>query len=311
MYIHDSMASNKTILPSSSIITCDIARVYISTGLTSHALQAVVAIINIVIAFFGTLANGLVILAYYRNSRLRNIQNTIFLLLAFTDIVVTSVVEPLYVTVIFDSFLDKRRCVIYDVCSVLSTLFVELSLAASVILSLQSYITLAYPYHYHSIITKSRLTKTIVVSVLLVSSLAFSNLWNKHFVIYGSLGILVGGMTTVVFIWCWTYRLIARHRKAIQTTQTPSTSQNTSRRKILRSTITAFTIVASLLTCYFFAAFLLFSENILNPIEIPYTFRAQWSIAMTSVYLNSLLNPCLVFWRSSSFRETVENIFIC
>ena len=305
------MASNKTILPSSSIITCDIARVYISTGVTSHALQAVVAIINIVIAFFGTLANGLVILAYYRNSRLRNIQNTIFLLLAFTDIVVTSVVEPLYVTAIFDSFLDKRRCVIYDVCSVLSTLFVELSLAASVILSLQSYITLAYPYHYHSIITKSRLAKTIVVSVLLVSSLAFSNFWNKHFVIYGSLVILVGGMTTVVFIWCWTYRLIARYRKAIQTTQTPSTSQNTSRRKILRSTITAFVIVASLLTCYFFSAFLFFSEKILNPIEIPYTFRAQWSIAMTSVYLNSLLNPCLVFWRSSSFRETVENIFIC
>ena len=255
------MASNRTILPSSSIITCDIARAYISTGLTSHALQAVVAIINIVIAFFGTLANGLVILAYYRNSRLRNIQNTIFLLLAFTDIVVTSVVEPLYATAIFDSFLDKRRCVIYDVCSVLSTLFVELSLAASVILSLQSYITLAYPYHYHGIITKSRLAKTIVVSVLLVSSLAFSNFWNKHFVIYGSLVILVGGMTTVVFIWCWTYRLIARHRKAIQTTQTPSTSQNTSRRKILRSTITAFVIVASLLTCYFFSAFLFFSEK--------------------------------------------------
>ena len=306
------MASNITVLQSSSIMLCEIARVHTATGIKTNAFQFAITIVNVVIGLFGTLANGLIILAYYRNHRLRNIQNTIFLLLAITDIVVTAVVEPIYVTAIVDNFLGKRRCRIWDVSSVLSTLFVELSLVISVILSLQSYITLAYPYHYHSIITKSRLIKTIVVSVLLVSSLAFSNFWYKHFAIYGSLVIFFGAITTVVCTWCWTYRLIARHRKAIQTTQTrSSTSQNTSRRKILRSTITAFVIVASLLACYFFTAFLFFSEKFLNPVKVPYTFRVQWSIAMTSVYLNSLLNPCLVFWRSSSFRETVENIFIC
>ena len=101
---------------------CEVARVHTATGIKANAFQFAITIINIVIGLFGTLANGLVILAYYRNHRLRNIQNTIFLLLAITDITVTAVVEPIYVTAIVDNILGKRRCRIWDVSSVLSTL---------------------------------------------------------------------------------------------------------------------------------------------------------------------------------------------
>jgi hypothetical protein len=51
------------------------------------SLQAALAMVNIVMPLFGTLVNGLVVMAYYRNPRLRTIQNTIFLLLAITDII--------------------------------------------------------------------------------------------------------------------------------------------------------------------------------------------------------------------------------
>lgn len=49
------------------------------------AIQVIVRMINIVIAFFGMLANDLVIMVQYRNRRLRTHQATIFLLLAITD----------------------------------------------------------------------------------------------------------------------------------------------------------------------------------------------------------------------------------
>ena len=62
------------------------------------AFQGAIPIIDIVIALFGTLADGLVIIAY--NSRLRTIQNTIFLLLAITDLSVTAFLEPIYVALI-------------------------------------------------------------------------------------------------------------------------------------------------------------------------------------------------------------------
>ena len=150
--------------------------------------------------------------------------------------------------------------------------------------------TLAYPYHWRNIITKSRLIITIVFSFLLVSCLTFAVFWHTHFLIYESPVIIFIPVATVVLTWCWTYKLVARHRKVIRTTQTPLTSQNISQTKILRSTITAFLIIASILGCCASNLFLLFPEIFLSGTQ-----QVMWSIAMTLVYLNSLLSPCLVF----------------
>ena len=290
---------------------CKISNIPIPTGPKSIALQAAVAVVNIVIVLFGTLANGLVIMAYYRNSRLRTIQNMIFFLLAITDFSVNAFVEPMFVAAIINDLLEKRNCLLWDVNAMLFKLFIGLSLVTIAILSLESYITLAYPYRFHSIITKFRLTVTIVFSWLLVSTLTIAVFLREDVFIYAHPCILLTTIITVVFSWIWIYKLVVRHRRAIQTTQTPSTGQNISRRKTVRSTITAFVIIASLVGCYVLGLFMFFSEKFLNrgkPTRS--TFRNIWSIAMTLVYLNSLLNPCLVFWRSTSFRQTVENIFI-
>ena len=301
------MASNVTFLWLNSIIKCEMTLVHLPTGLKAIALKAAVAIINIVIALFGTLANGLVIMAYCRNPRLRTIQNTIFLLLAIPDLSVTAFVVPIYVAAILCNFLGSHSCTLWDVGSLLSVLFLQLSLVTSVILSLQSYITLAYPYHHQTMITKRRLIITIVSFFLLVSSLTFSVFWRRYILAYGFAVIVSLAIITVVLTWCWTYKLVARHQRAIQTTQSPSTSQNISRRKILRSTITAFFIIASLLSCYALSSFLYCTEILQNHAKI----ASVTLIAVTFVYLNSLLNPCLVFWRSTAFRETVGILFSC
>ena len=251
-----------------------------------------------------------VIMAYCRSRRLRTIQNTIFLLLAVADFGITAFVEPTYVVTMLRGLLGIPSCPLWDVEIVLSVLFVQLSLVIIVLLSWHSYITLAYPYHYQIIITKSRLIVTIVISFLLVSFITFGAFLHENILIYGPSAIILATISTVIFTWCWTYKLVARHRKAIQTTQTPSTSQNIARKRSVRSTITAFVIIASLLISYFPSLFLIFSKILLNPSHhIQGKFRNIWPIAMTFMYLNSLLNPCLVFWRNTSFRETVENIF--
>ena len=307
------MANNMTLLQSDSILTCEVVFVRIPTELKTISLRAAMAFINIVTSLFGTLANGLVIMAYYRNPRLRTIQNTIFFLLAITDFCVTAFVQPIFVAAIFDTFLGNHSiCIFWDLASVLSRLFLQLSLVTTTILTLQTYITLAYPYRYEAINTKSRLVIIVVSSFLLVSSLTFSVFWRTYFLVDGFAVIVSLSITTVVLTWCWTYKLVARHRRAIQTTQSPSTSQTISRKKILRSTITAFIIIGSLMACYALASFLYLSERFLNrAVFTSETFAIVLSIAMTFVYFNSLLNPCLVFWRSTSFRQTVEIIFFC
>ena len=299
-------------LQHSFVVTCKVSFMFIPTDMETIVLHAALAIINIAISLSGTLANGLVILAFYRNSRLRTIQNTIFLLLAIADLSVTALVEPTYSAAMLGRLFANPSCLLWDVYTVLTILFVQFSLATVVLLSLHSYVTLAYPYHHQSIITKSRLTIAIAISFILVSFSTFGVFLHRDISKYGSGVIVLVTITTVVFTWCWTYKLVARHRKAIETTQAPAFSHGIARRNSLRSTITAFVTIVSLLACYSPCLFLFFSEKLWDPgIPTSNTLKNVWPIATTFIYLNSLFNPCLVLWRNTSFRETVEYICLC
>ncbi len=284
--------------------------VHLPTGIKSTAVQAGLAMTNIVISFFGTLANALVIMAYYRDHRLRTIQNRIFFLLAVTDICVTAFVQPIFAVATLGSLLGKHSCILWVLDTVFSFPCMELSLVTVVILSLQSYITLAYPYHWQSVITRSRLNMVILCSWFLVLLKALAMFENESFVVYGFLCIVCITLLTVVTTWCWTYRLVGRHRKQIQAAHTPSRSQNVAQTKILRSTITAFAIISGFLTCYFLNLCLLSFQSFLNASRLGHdTYGILLSASLTLMYLNSLLNPCLVFWRNSCFRQAVKNIF--
>jgi hypothetical protein len=283
---------------------------YFPTGIKTMSIQAALAMANIAMSLFGTLANVLVIMAYYRSVRLRTVQNTMFLLLAITDVSITAFAQPVFVVAILRGLLGNHSCILWGLDTILSFLFVELSLVTIVILSLQSYITLAYPYRWQSIITRSRLNLVFVFSWLFILLKTLSIFQHYNFVLYGGICVIFLAIITVVFTWSWTYKLVARHRRAIQTAQTPSSSQNVAQKKILRSTITSFAIILSLLACYFLDMCFSIFEHFLNASRLgDNTYGILWSLAMTLMYLNSLLNPCLVFWRSTCFREAVKNIF--
>ena len=267
-------------------------------------------VINILLSLLGTVANGLIILAYCRNRRLRTIQNLIFFLLAFTDISVTAFLQPMLLAVNLGGLFGfAGSCYIFRICGLLSFVCVSLSLTTIVILSLQSFITLAYPYRYQSMITKFRLKITFVSSWLFIFTLALimAVLNETKIAVYGSLAIIFSTISIVVFTWIWTCRLVARHRRAIRTIQNPSTPENVTKKKIIKSTVTAIAIISSLLACYFFFVSLLFYYCVTGR-SGKHNLYIAWIVAATLMYSNSLINPCLVFWRNSDFRETARNI---
>ena len=280
------------------------------TGINAIAIEAAVMILNIVSAFFATLANGLVIIVYYRNRRLRTHQAMIFFLLAITDFSITAFVQPMYVVIIWKSLFGSNDCVLSIVVGVLSMLFLELSLIMIVILSLHTYLTLAYPYRRQNMITTSRLKTVIVLSWILILLKNLGIFLNYKHIMRISIAISCSAIVVVVVIWCWTYKLVVRHQKTIHTTNAASNKQNVPRRKILRSTITALAIVASLIACYSLSLCFTIFESLLNLAKLGRnTHEILLSVAMTLMYFNSLLNPCLVFWRNSGFREAVKSIF--
>ena len=83
-------------------------------------------VINILLSLLGTVANGLIILAYCRNRRLRTIQNLIFFLLAFTDISVTAFLQPMLLAVNLGGLFGfTDSCYIYTICGLLSFVCVK------------------------------------------------------------------------------------------------------------------------------------------------------------------------------------------
>jgi hypothetical protein len=279
------------------------SKIVIEKGYTT-ALSATI-VINILLSIFGTVANGLIILAYCRNSRLRTIQNFIFLLLAFTDLSVTALVQPMLVVVNLGGiFGSTNSCVLLRVCALLSFVCVNLSLTTMVILSLQSFITLAYPYRYKTIITKFRLKITFFASWIFILSLTPIIAFQKktRIAVYGSLVIILSSISIVVFTWIWTCRLVARHRRDIRANQNPSTPENVTKKKIIRSTVTAIVIISSLLGCYFFFVILLLYDAVNMGYDGSNSY-VPWMVSITLVYSNSLINPCLVFRRNSELKK--------
>ena len=302
------MASNSSL--QFWVMGCIADEVYLPLTLEIVVGGTLIIIFNILACFCGTLANGLVITAYYRNSRLQTIQNTIFLLLAITDISVTALVQPAYAAAWIYDLIGKRRCYLWNIVSLSSMLLVYLSLLTMIILSLQSYITLAYPYSHQNIVTMRRLKVIWMLVFILIVFATFAENFHSRMRSYLSVCLISLTIFIVVSTWIWTYKLIARHRKSIQTTQTPSSSEIVSTKKTLRSTFTALAVILSLLFCYFFGLCftLLKTLNVLRVSSYGRTLLLA-ATGTTLIYLNSLLNPCLVFWRQSSFRDEVKNVF--
>ena len=303
------MASN--VSHSCPVIACETAHYFVPSGQKTTAWKAV-AVVNIIIALYGALVNGLVIMAYYFNPRLRTIQNTIFLLLAITDISVTALTEPIYALLILNILNGQNvNCFIIEANHIQTILFIQLSLVTIVILSLQSYITLAYPYCWQSLVTKSRVSFTIVISWFVISISALCGIVDKVFREYIPAGVISLAIFIVVYTWCWTYKLVSRHRREIHSLQTPSTSQSASRTKILRSTVTALVVILALVGCYLLILCIVIFEKFLGPSSIGCdTYELVWSVAVTLMYMNSTINPCLAFLRCNLFKQTVKTTFL-
>lgn len=296
---------------SNLIIVCIDGEMQFASSKYEIVRDIVIFIINIINAFFGTLANGLVITAYYRNPRLRTIQNVILCLLAITDVTVTTFVEPIFATAILRGLLGKRDCTIWDISIISSWFFLGLSSSTIAILNIQCYITLAYPFQFQSIITKSRLATAVVSCWLLMATATFTSAIFRYMLLGSYLAIAVLSVTILVVVctWIWTYKLISRHRRAIQIAQTPAEHKCVKKEKILRSTVTAFLVTIRLLICYCFAILLCLSNLIREWKTDENLHWSLYEIAKTTLFLNSSLNSCLVFWRSRDFRKTVKDIF--
>lgn len=281
-------------------ITCAFVQMPYNVGIADITIYTVVSIFSVVLAFLGTMANVLVITAYWHNRRLQTLQNFLLVVFAMADLPVTACLQPMLVISVF----VRNNCVFWDVYYIFSFLFIDLSLVTTVLLTLQTFVTLACPYR------QKMLTK-VSCRVFLDTCHNVDGYcsYNKEWLIY----------LARAYVYCTSnsfYRsinmavdmsdcLVLRHQNAIHSKHTPTRIMKG--RKSLRSTLTVFIIISSLLVCYTLSlTFMMFAKSrLLTDDRIP---ASLWSISALLMHTNSFLNPCLVFWRCSAFRQTVNSM---
>lgn len=285
---------------------------YCPTFDASFYTNLVVFIANILIAAVGTPANVLVITAYGRNKNLRRSTDVLFLVLAITDVVVTGFVQPTYAVLNIVDVYESHQCnVVVSLNGNISYLCAGLSLLTIIIVSVERYISLAYPYRYPSLVTLTRVKLTVVLIWLL--PFLFALLSAIRLVTFRQLLIVLNLMiflsvATIVSIWIWIHRLVCRHRKMIATFYCPLTAGQESFRikKGLRSTRTSYLIAGSVLFCYSPAFVLVICK--LVGLEDFLVFKLVTPWGHTLVYGNSSVNPMLLFWRKRDLRETARKL---
>ena len=270
----------------------------------------VLIVISLSSAILGVIANILVVLSYFKNARLRTLSNIPLLSLAFSDLLVTTIVLPLHVTRLFKEIYGSHDCLLWALKRLASYFSTGLSLLSLTVLSVERFITLAYPYNYQTILTKLRMNIAVAATWFLTFVFVFCTIGVIPYKVLRAMATstVVLCTTTLLVIWIWVYKLLKNHQRKISANQVPSgTWKLESGQQAHRNT----RIMAVIVTVF-----------ILSYVPLVLSLAYYWTEpkSFTGIYLvtpwgetivlmHSLFNPLYVFWRKSEFSQTARNLF--
>ncbi|XP_028393210.1 beta-2 adrenergic receptor-like [Dendronephthya gigantea] len=264
--------------------------------------------ILIILAVFGVALNSLLILAYAKNSRLRTVPSMMMVALACSDLLISLLVDPVYAAKLVLEILGTSCCPLWIACRLITYFCCGVSFLTIPIMSIERFITLAYPYRHQTILTRPRLRLVVIMTWLTLFLLVISHLRLVPDSILLIIGALLNftGLAIVISIWIWIHRLLRKHKKAIQTMQTPSDDQSRSNTKqVFRNTKTSYIVVTSVLLCYVPALMAMVYFAVSDSVSQTMTFVVDpWAEAL--MFSNAVINPLLVIYWHRDFRLGVR-----
>lgn len=290
------------------IRTCD---VFVVTYYWSQAAEGGHLITNlilipslIILGVIGFILNSLLIIAYAKNSRLRSLPSMMLMTVASSDVLISIFAEPLFAARLIMEVLGTPNCPLWTTCRLVTYFSCGVSLLTIAIMSVERFITLAYPYRHHNILTPTRLKAVVITTWLTLFVFVVSHLR----IVPQSVLLLIGAILNVVSlivvisIWVWIQRLLHKHKNTIWAMQTPSDEPRRNCKKVFRNTKTTYIVVASVLLCFFPALLLMGYFALSESISFTVAFIVDpW--LETLMFSNALLNPLLVLYRNKDFRE--------
>ena len=274
---------------------------------THYLVNITVSVFTILILIPGIILNALVLMAYRKNRQLQIPSNMLLMALAVTDLFICVVVQPLLVVKKIVEMYTTFQCFLWVAFRVIPQCCFAASLMTTALISVERFVTLAYPFRYQTIITQKRLKIVLALSFTIIC------LYQLPQMLTSVKGISVAFysvfMTSFLLIicvaWLWIHRLTARHKRQIKALNTPSTLEAT-----VKNTKTCYLVVGSSMICFFPSfAMLLFLFIISHERSLLYLSRTViYPFCTAFLNINSLLNPLILLYGKRNFREAVKQL---
>ena len=259
-------------------------------------------VFNTIFAVCGIFLNTLVVVSFGVSSHLRKkLSNFMIMVLSMLDLIAIVVKSPI-ITVYLISWLNEEYDLLkkIDIYNHFGNIFVGNSLVALIVMNVERYFGVCYPFFHHTSVTRSRLlTLLVILSIVHAAIVMFST---NDFLITFPMGVAIFMVILFPPLLFINYKLFWISRKRRRNAVSPD-----ARLKVnLKSISTCLLAVACLLLLsiplIFYTALGLAKTSTSNSTKLGF----YWS--GIAVAMNSTFNSLIFFWKNKALRTEATRV---
>ena len=270
-------------------------------------------VLNALLCCTATMLNSVTILAIRKTSSLSKTLKTLLLSLAFSNLGVGLLVQPLYIAnlaMALEQNTENSALVMSKAFAFLACLFSFASLFGVTALSADRFLAIHLHLRYQELVTHKRVVGVVTAIWLFSVFLSLVWLWTPMNISYVILAIIdVACLITVSLLSYKIYMVIRRHQQHIQALQVQQLAQNGEMANVGRlrkSAVTAIYVNLIFVLCYLPNICILWTIAVTGTSEPLLIIIERYT--MTLLFLNSSFNPLIYCWKMRDIRHNIMNI---
>lgn len=271
----------------------------------------IAGVVNAIFALIATSLNAVVLISFWKTPNLHTPQNSLLCWIAFADLLVGSVVQPLDVLqrIMEELHNIDMYCNVRLAKNALAWIISSVSFCILTTISVERLVALLKPLKHNTLVTHSRILLLVVLYWVLCIVLyvaRFAGLPNQTF--FGMASVVASvNLTINVVSYFKIFKVIKRHQRRIHDEAALSSRLHgqmapTEMKRFKTFTLTAVYIVTLVVLfyvpfiCYLVAYMIL---GFIGPVKLAYICLETLS------YVNSSVNPFIYSYRLRSIREAI------
>ena len=272
-----------------------------------------ISVFNIFLSITASLGNALILVALHKETSLHPPTKLLFRCLAFTDLCVGVISQPLFVIFLLSSVTPgvnwKFILCIDKLYKASSFILCQVSVFTSSAISVDRLLALFSGLRYRQVVTFPRVRAFITFSWLVGTLCGAMNFWNDSIAFTVAFALTTFSVTASVFSYAKIFRRLRQYQFQVHTV--PQGQPNGRRMSLnlaryKKSVSSVLWVQLSLIVCYipFIVVVTLMTYRGMPGNKLS---EIAFCVTATLTYLNSSLNPILYCWRIKTVRQAAKD----